>query len=44
MTPEEEDVVRRRQKSRAIVMGLLLGGLAILIFLITLSRIRLAMT
>ncbi|MDE0878892.1 MAG: hypothetical protein OSB00_09575 [Sphingomonas bacterium] len=44
MTPEEEDIVRRRLKSRAIVMGLLLGGLAILIFFITLSRIRLAMT
>ena len=44
MTPEDEDLIRRRQRSRAIVMGLLLGGLALLIFFITLSRIRLAMT
>lgn len=36
----EEELVRSRQKSRAIVMALLLGGLVVLIFLITLTRIR----
>ena len=44
MTPEEEDLVRRRQKSRSLVLALLLGGLVVLVFAITLSRIRLSMT
>ena len=44
MTPEDEDLIRRRQRSRSIVLGLLLAGLVVLIFAITLSRIRLAMT
>ena len=39
MTPEEQDLVRARQKSRAIVTGLLLGFLAILFFAITLAKI-----
>jgi hypothetical protein len=30
--------VRRRQRSRAIVMGLLLGAFAILLYLITIAR------
>ena len=38
MTPEEQDLVRARQKSRAIVTGLLLGFLAILFFAITLAK------
>ncbi len=31
--------VRRRQRGRAIVMGLLLGAFAILLYLITIARI-----
>ena len=30
--------VRRRQRSRAMVMGLLLGAFAILLYLITIAR------
>jgi len=43
MKPDDLDLVRRRQKGRAIVMGLLLGALVVLIFAITLSKIRLEM-
>ena len=42
MTPEEEEIVRRRQKSRAIAMALLLGALVILFYLITIAKIGLA--
>lgn len=38
MTPEEEKIVRARQKSRALVMGLLLGGLVILFYGITIAK------
>ena len=40
MTPEEQELVRRRQKSRALVMALLLGAFVILIFAIALTKIR----
>lgn len=40
MTPDEEELVRRRQRGRAIVMGLLLAGFVVLIFLITIAKIR----
>jgi hypothetical protein len=44
MTPPDQnpdqDLIRRRQKSRALVLALLLGGLVVLIFFITLVRIR----
>ena len=30
--------VRRRQRSRAVIMGLLLGAFAILLYLITIAR------
>ena len=40
MTPEEQDLVRRRQRSRAIVTALLLGALVILIFAIAITKIR----
>jgi len=43
MTPDDLDLIRRRQKGRAIVMGLLLGGLVVLVFAITLAKIRLEM-
>lgn len=39
MTPEEQKEIRARQKSRAIVMGLLLGGLVLLFYGITLVKI-----
>jgi hypothetical protein len=39
MTPEEEKQVRSRQKSRAIVTGLLLGALVILFYAITIAKI-----
>jgi len=40
MTPDEDDLVRGRQRSRARVLGLLLGALAILIFAITIAKIK----
>ncbi|WP_200922342.1 hypothetical protein [Sphingomonas sp. Leaf17] len=45
MTDPESDLrlIRRRQKSRALVLALLLGGLVILIFAISIAKIRLAM-
>jgi hypothetical protein len=39
MTPEEERLVRARQKSRAIITGLLLGALVILFYSITIAKI-----
>jgi hypothetical protein len=39
----DQDLIRRRQKGRAIVMGLLLGALVVLIFAITISKIKLGM-
>ena len=39
MTPEEEQIIRARQKSRSLVTGLILGFLAILFFAITLVKI-----
>lgn len=39
MTPEEQMEVRKRQKSRALVVGLLLGGLAILFYAIAIAKI-----
>ena len=41
---DPEKLVRRRQRGRATVMAVLLAGLAILIFAITLAKIRLGMT
>jgi len=39
----DQELIRRRQKGRAVVMGLLLGGLVVLIFAITISKIRMGM-
>ena len=39
MTPQEEKQVRSRQKSRALVTGLLLGALVILFYAITIVKI-----
>ncbi|MFN3388324.1 MAG: hypothetical protein ACK40O_05285 [Allosphingosinicella sp.] len=40
MTPPDpdQDEIRRRQRSRAIVMGLLLGAFVILIYFITIAK------
>ena len=36
MTPEEQQAeIRRRQRSRAIITGILLGGLVILFYAVT---------
>ena len=43
MTPEEQDLIRRRQRSRAIVVALLLGALVLLIFGISIAKIQLGM-
>lgn len=40
MTPDEQELIRRRQRSRAIVTALLLGALVILIFGIAITKIR----
>lgn len=42
MTPEEQKIIRKRQRSRAIVTGLILGGLAILFYLITITKLMVA--
>jgi hypothetical protein len=39
MTPEEQDKIRARQKSRALVTGILLVALAILFYAITIAKI-----
>jgi hypothetical protein len=40
MTPDEQDLVRRRQRGRAIVMALLLGAFVVLVFFISIAKIR----
>lgn len=40
MTPDEQELIRQRQRSRARVMALLLGAFVILIFAIALTKIR----
>jgi 4-amino-4-deoxy-L-arabinose transferase-like glycosyltransferase len=39
LTPEEERAVRARQKSRSLILGLLLGFLVILFYAITVVKI-----
>ena len=41
MTPRDTltDEIRRRQRSRALVMGLALGAFVVLLYLITIARI-----
>ena len=39
MTPEEEKIVRARQKSRALVVALMLGAFVILIYGISIAKI-----
>ncbi len=35
-----DDAIRRRQRGRAIVMGLLLGALVVLIFFVSIAKIK----
>ena len=39
----DDDAIRARQRARAKVMALLLGGLVVLLFLITIVKIRAGM-
>ena len=39
MTPDD-DLIRARQRGRAIVMALLLGAFVILVFFISIAKIR----
>jgi hypothetical protein len=39
MTPEDEREIRARQKSRSLVVGLLLVGLVILFYAIAIAKI-----
>lgn len=40
MKHDDDDLIRKRQRSRAIVLALLLGALVLLVFLVTLTRIQ----
>lgn len=40
MSPEDEKLIRARQKSRSTVMALILGGLVVLFFVITIAKIQ----
>ena len=40
MTPEELRVYRARQRSRAIVLAVVLGALAVLFFAVTIAKIK----
>ncbi|MFV0623850.1 hypothetical protein ACBY01_07555 [Sphingomonas sp. ac-8] len=40
MTPEEEALIRARQQARARVMAWLLGALVVLLFAISIVKIR----
>lgn len=39
MTPDEENAIRARQKSRSLVTAVVLGAMAVLFFAITLAKI-----
>lgn len=41
MTPEEQDEIRRRQRSRAILMAVLLIGFAALVYAISIAKMGL---
>ncbi|WEK44322.1 MAG: hypothetical protein P0Y64_05805 [Candidatus Sphingomonas colombiensis] len=43
MNKEEEKLIRQRQKGRAIVMAVLLGAFVILVFAITMVKIKAGM-
>ena len=39
MTPDEQDLIRKRQRSRSLVLALLLGSLVLLVFAVSITRI-----
>ncbi len=39
----DQDLIRRRQRARALVLALLLGGLVLLLFGISIAKIQLGM-
>jgi hypothetical protein len=41
MTPQEQDEIRRRQRSRAILMAVLLIGFAALVYAISIAKMGL---
>ena len=41
MTPQDQDEVRRRQRSRSVVMAVLLIGFAVLVFAISIAKMGL---
>jgi hypothetical protein len=43
MSPQDQDQYQARQKSRARVMALLLGGFVVLMFAITIAKIKAGM-
>ena len=42
MNPDDEDLVRRRQRDNARVTALILGGFVILVFAITIAKMAFA--
>ena len=42
MIPDDQDLVRKRQRERARLTALLLGGFVILMFAITIAKMTLA--
>ncbi|GAA0738293.1 hypothetical protein [Sphingomonas japonica] len=40
MTPDDQDLVRARQKSRSKVLALLLAAFVVLMFAITIAKIK----
>ena len=42
MTPYEQELIRKRQRDRARLMALLLGGFVILMFAITIAKMTIA--
>ena len=38
--PDQQDEIRARQRSRALVTALILGGFALLFFFVTIAKIR----
>jgi hypothetical protein len=38
MTPDDEKLIRKRQKSRALVLALLLGGFVVLMYAISIIK------
>lgn len=42
MTPDDNDLIRRRQRDNARVTALILGGFVILVFAITIAKMAFA--